>query len=182
MENVLLYLSIALFVVVIVAALRSILQRTWPFLCEVDKAKQAYTILIVAAVAAFAWSRYRNEMRLTSVDILGVKADVGQLSVKVTTLSDEMEIFFSKKKIEVFNARNWSRIRSVGKSEDHFILEVTLEHEPIRNSVEVFEGVLPMPEQDYTVNGTVLQFPANTDRPTNSITIKYYPLAVPSAH
>jgi hypothetical protein len=169
-------------VVVIAAALRSIFQRTRPFLRKVDEEKQAYTILIVVAVAMFAWSQYGKKTHLTSVEFLGTKAEVNQLEGKVTTLSNEMEIFFGKKKIEVFDRKNWSRVRSIGKSKGHFILEVTLEHEPIPNSVEVFEGVLPMPEQDYSVNGPVLRFPANTDRPTIGITIRYYPRAVPSAH
>jgi hypothetical protein len=182
MEKVFLYVSIALCVVVIVAALRSIFQRTWPFLRKVDEEKQAYVVLVVAAVGMFAWSHYSKKMHLTSVEFLGVKTQVDQLDEKVTSLSNEMEIFFGKKKIEVFDRRNWNRIRKVGKSEGHFILEVTLEHEPIRNSVEVFAGVLPMPEQDYSIKGSVLRFPANTDKPTEDITIKYYPRALPSAH
>jgi hypothetical protein len=182
MEKVCLYLSIALCVVVIAAALRSIFQRTWPFLRRVDEEKQGYTILIVVAVAMFAWSQYGKKMHLTSVEILGTKAEVNQLEEKVANLSNEMEIFFGKKKIEVFDRKNWSRIRRVGKSEGHFILEVTLEHEPIPNSVEVFEGPLPMPEQDYSVKGPVLRFPANTEGPTEGITIKYYPRGAPPAH
>ena len=181
MEKVFLYLSIALCVVVIAAALRSIFQRTRPFLRKVDEERQAYTILIVVAVGMFTWSQYGKRMHLTSVEFLGTKAQIDQLEEKVTNLSNEMEVFFGKKKIEVFDRRNWNRIRRVGKSEGHFILEVTLEHDPIPNSVEVFEGVLPMPEQDYSINGPVLRFPANTDKPTEGITIRYYPRA-PSAH
>jgi hypothetical protein len=182
MEKVFLYLSIALCIAVIVAALRSVFQRTWPFLRKVDEEKQAYAVLIIAAVAMFTWSQYSTKMHFTSVELLGMKAQVNQAEENVTTLSKEMETVFAGKKIEVFDKKNWSRIRRVGKSEGHFILEVTLEHEPIPNSVEVFEGVLPMPEQDYSVNGPVLRFPANTDRPTEGITIKYYPRAAPPAH
>jgi hypothetical protein len=55
------------------------------------------------------------------------------------------------------------------------VLEVTLQQEPIVNSVEVFEGVLLMPEQDYHIDGRVVRFPANTDNPESGLTIKYYP-------
>lgn len=183
MEELTFYLAIALCIVVIAAALRSIFQRKWCFLRKVDEAKEAYAILIVLAVGMFAWSQYGKRMHLTSVEFLGTKAEINQLQEKVRTLSDEMEIFFSKKKIEVFDRKNWNRIRRVRKSADgSWILEVTLEQEPIPNSVEVFEGPLPMPEQDYTLKGPILRFPANTDRPTSGITVKYYPRAVPSAH
>lgn len=140
MEKVLLYFSIALCVVVVAAALRSIFQRTSPFLRKVDEEKQAYAVLIIAAVGLFTWSQYSTKMHFTSVEFLGIKAQVNQIEEKVTTLSKEMETFFGRKKIEVFDRKNWGRIRRVGKSEGHFILEVTLEHEPIPNSVEVFEG------------------------------------------
>ena len=66
-------------------------------------------------------------------------------------------------------------MRIVEKARWHLVLEVTLQQEPIPNSIEVFEGVLLMPEQDYQVNGHVLRFPANTDEPTEGITVKYYP-------
>src|SRR6266404_1838572 len=115
MEKVVLYLSITLCAMVIVAALRSVFQRTWPFLRKVDEEKQAYTILIVVVVGMFAWSQYGKKMHLTSVEFLGTKAQVDQLEEKVTTLSNEMEVFFGKKKIEVFDRKNWGRIRRVGR-------------------------------------------------------------------
>ena len=96
------------------------------------------------------------------------------LKQRVASLSEQMELFFKSKKIEVFNRSNWSRVRTVEKSGRKIILELTLEREPIPNSIEVFEGVLLMPEQDYRVEGRVVRFPANTDTPTDGLTIKYY--------
>jgi hypothetical protein len=55
---------------------------------------------------------------------------------------------------------------------------VTLQQEPIPNSVEVLEGVLLMPEQDYHINGRVLRFLANNDSPDTGLTITYYPRVV----
>lgn len=54
-------------------------------------------------------------------------------------------------------------------------LERTLEQPPIPGSVEVVEGVLPMPEEKYEMEGRVLRFPANSDKPDIGLTIKYYP-------
>jgi hypothetical protein len=63
----------------------------------------------------------------------------------------------------------------VGKNGNGVLLEVTLEQEPILGSIEVYEGVLEMPEQQYHVEGRVVRFPANTDKPLDGLTIKYYP-------
>ena len=35
--------------------------------------------------------------------------------------------------------------------------------------------VLLMPEQDYHIDGRVVRFPANTDKPENGLTVEYYP-------
>ena len=35
--------------------------------------------------------------------------------------------------------------------------------------------VLLMPEQDYHIDGRVVQFPATTDKPEIGLTVKYYP-------
>jgi hypothetical protein len=86
-----------------------------------------------------------------------------------------MELFFKSKKIEIFDRSNWNRVRTVEKSRWHIVLEVTLDKEPIPNSIEVFEGVLLMPEQDYRVDGKTVRFPANTETPSEGLTIKYYP-------
>jgi hypothetical protein len=182
MEKIFYFLSIVLGTLVVLAALYSVFRTTRPFLERIDEAKQAYAILIATSIGMFIWSQYNHKMSLTSVEIFGTKAEFKQLQEKVATLSEEMEIFFGRKRIETFDRNNWSRIRKVGKSGNHLILEVTLDYDPIPNSVEVFEGPLPMPEQEYDIKGPVLQFPANSDKPTEGITVKYYPRPTPPVH
>jgi hypothetical protein len=180
MDTAILWLSLILFLIVVSGALRTVLERRWPFLRKFDEARQAYIVLAIVAVGLFAWVHLGKDVQIKSIEIAGVKAEVGELKQRVASLSEQMELFFKSKKIEVFNRSNWSRIRTVEKSGRKIILEVTLEWEPIPNSIEVFEGVLLMPEQDYRVEGRVVRFPANTDTPTDGLTIKYYP-RVPSS-
>jgi hypothetical protein len=155
-------------------------KRRWLFLRKFDEARQAYIVLAIAAVGLFAWVHLGKDVQIKSIEIAGVKADIGALKQKVASLSEQMEAFFKSKRIEVFDRSNWSRVRTVEKSGRKIILEVTLEQEPIPNSIEVFDGVLLMPEQDYRVEDRVVHFPANTDTPTDGLTIKYYP-RVPSS-
>jgi hypothetical protein len=132
-------------------------------------------VLAVAAAGIFVWAHFGTRLQIRSIEIAGVKAEIGDLQQKVTTLSEQMELFFKSKKIEEFNRSNWDRVRAVEKSDGKVVLEVTLQQEPIPNSIEVFEGVLPMPEQDYRVKGRTVRFPANTDKPDIGLTVKYYP-------
>ena len=76
---------------------------------------------------------------------------------------------------------NWARVRRVSGTNQHYTLEVTMELPPIPGSVEVYEGVLLMPEQKYDVDGRVIRFPANADDPELGLTIKYYPRLVTAA-
>jgi hypothetical protein len=176
MSAAILILSLILLLIVVFGALRTVLQSQWPFLREFDKATQAYLLLAVVAVALFAWVRLGgSNVRIKSIEIAGVKAEVGELKQKVATLSQQTEVFFQSKRIEVFDRNNWNRVRTFQKSGRKIILEVTLEQTPIPNSVEVFEGVLLMPEQDYQINGATVRFPANTNTPEPGLTIKYYP-------
>jgi len=180
MDTAILWLSLILFLIVVSGAIRTVLERRWLFLRKFDEARQAYIVLAIAAVGLFAWVHLGKGVQLKSIEIAGVKAEVGELKQRVASLSEQMELFFKSKKIEVFNRSNWNRVRTVEKSSGKIILEVTLEQEPIPNSIEVFEGVLLMPEQDYRVEGRVVRFPANTDRPQDGLAIKYYP-RVPSS-
>ena len=158
--------SLILFGVVLLGALRAVFDRRIPFFRKLDtETWQAYTVLAIAAIGVLAW-RFADLRRIQSFEIAGVKATLGDLQQKVDTLSDQMEAFFKRKKTEVFDKHNWDHVRKVGTSgKKGVVLEVTLQQEPILNSVEVFEGVLLMPEQDYHIDGRVLQFPANTDKP-----------------
>ena len=129
-------------------------------------------MLAVAATGMFAWAVL--DLQIVSLDVAGVKATIANLQQNVETLSAQMEEFFERKRIEIFDQHNWDRVRIVSKSGAGVVLEVTLEQEPIAGSVEVYEGVLLMPEQEYRVEGKVVRFPANTDRPVVGLTIKYY--------
>jgi hypothetical protein len=138
-------LSIFLFLIVFCAVLRTIFVRRFPFVEKfTDSTRPAYILLAIAATGCFAWANL--DLHVQSVEIAGVKASVGQLQQKVETLSDQMEVFFKSKRIESFDRKNWNRVRRVGKSKDGVVLEVTLEQDPIPGSVEVYDGVLLMPE------------------------------------
>jgi hypothetical protein len=174
MKTVALCFSLILFVIVLVGVLRTILERRFPFVRDFNEAtRQAYVLLALAAVGFLTWALL--DLHIESVEIAGVKATVGKLQNKVETLSDQMEVFFKSKRIEVFDRNNWDRVRRVGRSRDNVILEVTLEQEPIPGSVEVYEGVLLMAEQEYQLEGRKVRFPANTATPQDGLTIKYYP-------
>jgi hypothetical protein len=144
--------SLILFGIVLLGALRTVLDPRIPFVRKLDTVTwQAYAVLAIAAIALLAW-RFTDLRRIQSVEIAGVKATLGDLQQKVDTLSDQMEAFFKRKKTEVFDKHNWDQVRKVGTSgKKGVVLEVTLQQEPIVNSVEVFEGALLMPEQDYHV-------------------------------
>jgi hypothetical protein len=130
--------------------------------------------MVLAACAAVLLAFFAFDLRISSADILGV-IKLQTLEKKVDTFSAQMEAFSRGKKIETFNRQNWNRVQTIGKASDHVLLEVTLNQEPIPGSVEVLEGPLPMPEQEYYLNGKRLQFPANSDKPDSGITVKYFP-------
>jgi hypothetical protein len=134
-------------------------------------------VLVFAAASLLVWN-YVDLRRVQSFEIAGVKATLTDVQQKVETLSDQMEELFKRKKIEIFDSHNWARVRRVSGTDQRFRLEVTLELPPIPGSVEVYEGVLLMPEQKYEVEGRVVRFPANADKPDIGLTIKYYPRMV----
>lgn len=180
MNRCMLWFSLFLFALIIAGALRSVFQWHWWFFRKTDEAKQAYAVLAVAAAAMFTWAYFGERLEVKSIEIAGFKAEVKTLQQQVQTFSEQMEAFLKGKKIEVFNKGNWSqKIRKVAKDRNGFTLEVTLEQEPIPNTVEVFQGVLMMPEQDYHVRERIVRFPSSEDRPLDEITIKYYPRVVP---
>ncbi len=175
MTTAILYLSLSLFLVVLVGALRTIFERSFPFVRKLcDDTRQSYMVLVIAAASLLVWN-YVDLRRVQSFEIAGVKATLTDVQQKVSTLSDQMEELFKHKKIEIFDSHNWTRVRRVSAAGQAVKLEVTLELPPIPGSVEVYEGVLLMPEQMYEVEGRVIRFPANTDKPVDGLTIKYYP-------
>jgi hypothetical protein len=175
MKTLILYLSLSLFLVVLVGALRTIFERNVPFVRKFcDDTRQSYMVLVIAAVSLLVWN-YVDLRRVQSFEIAGVKATLTDVQQKVSTLSEQMEELFKQKKIEVFDSHNWTRVRRVSAAGQRLEVEVTLEVPPIPGSVEVYEGVLLMPEQMYEVEGRIVRFPANTDKPVDGLTIKYYP-------
>ncbi len=169
------YVSLLLLLVVLAGALRTILERKFPFIRKFgEDTKQSYMVLVIAAASLLAWN-YVDFRRVQSFEIAGVRATLTEVKQKVETLSDQVEELFKRKKIEVFDRHNWTRVRKVSGTNQHYTLEITLELPPIPGSVEVYEGVLLMPEQKYEVNGRVIRFPANADDPGLGLTVKYYP-------
>ena len=178
MKSAILHVSLFLFLVVLAGALRTIFERNFPFVrkfCE--ETRQSYMVLVIAAASLLVWN-YVDLRRVQSFEIAGVKATLTEVQQKVGTLSDQVEELFKRKKIEVFDSHNWARVRRVSGTNQHYTLEVTMELPPIPGSVEVYEGVLLMPEQKYEVDGRVIRFPANADDPELGLTIKYYPRLV----
>jgi hypothetical protein len=176
MKTAALLVSVLLFLIVLIAVIRAIVQPKFPLFKQFDiQTQPAYMVL--AACAAVLLAFFAFDLRIASADILGVRLQT--LEKKVDTFSAQMEAFFRGKKIETFNRQNWNRVQTIGKATDHVLLEVTLEQEPIPGSIEVLEGPLPMPEQEYYLNGKRLQFPANSDKPDSGITVKYFPRVNP---
>jgi hypothetical protein len=177
-----LWVALALLLVILIGALRTIFERRIPYIRVFnDETRSAYMLLAFVGIATLAWARLDLQgLHVDSIEIAGVKASVGRLQQKVETLSDQMEVFFGRKRIEVFDRHNWDRVRKVEKVRDGVILEVTLEQEPIPGSVEVFDGVLLMPELSYHIDGRDIRFIANTDTPVDGLTIKYYPRVAPA--
>ena len=175
MKFAILCFSLSLLVIVLVGALRAIFERSFPYVRKFcDDTRQSYTVLVIAAVSLL-FLNYVDLRRVQSFEIAEVKVKLTDVQQQVATLSDQIEELFKRKKIEVFDSHNWTRVRRVRGTGQEIRLEVTLEQPPIPGSVEVFEGALPMPEQKYEIEGRVLRFPANSDKPDIGLTIKYYP-------
>jgi hypothetical protein len=175
MKSAVLYVSLSFLLVVLVGALRTVFEREFPFIRKLsEETQRGYMVLVIAAGSLLFWN-YVDLRRVQSFEIAGVKATLTDVQQKVGTLSDQVEELFKRKKIEVFDSHNWARVRKMSGTNQHYTLEVTLESPPIPGSVEVYEGVLLMPEQKYEVHGRVIRFPTNADDPNLGLTIKYYP-------
>jgi hypothetical protein len=177
MKTAALWISLLLLLLVILGALRTIFERKVLFLRKFgEETQKSYMVLAVAGALLLAWSA--NVLgRLQSFEIVGlIKAQLNDVQQKVDTLSEQMEKVFKLKKIEIFDSHNWAKVHRVNAAGQGIELEVTLERAPIPNSVQVYEGVLLMPEEKYKVEGRVVRFPANTDKPDIGLKIEYYPL------
>jgi hypothetical protein len=176
-----LLLSAFMLLVLVIGTFRSVLQKRFPFVRKFDEeTHHAYLSIGVISLALAIWYLFPS-LKVESVEVAGVKATVQTLQTRVDTLSDQMEAFFKRKKIEIFDMKARDRVRVIAKTTHGFIVEVTLQQDPIPGSVEVDEGVLQMPEAQYHVNGKFLQFPSNVPGPDKNIkyTVKYYPRVMP---
>jgi len=171
----LLCFSVFLLLVVLVGALHTVWEPHFPFFktFEAD-ARPAYVMLAIAG-AAFLVLSFIDYRRIQTIEVAGVKASLGELSQKVDTLADRLEEFYQSEKTEVFGEGNWDRVKTVGRSDTGYILEVLLEQPPIPGSVRVFEGVLLLPQRFYHVDGKRLTFPSNINEPSNTLTVYYHP-------
>jgi hypothetical protein len=177
MKTFAIYSAAALILIVLFGALRAVLEAKPLFIKPLnDTTRLAYLVLAAAAFAILAVA-FIDLQRVETLEIGGVRTTLRMIENKVDTLADQVEEMFKRKRIEMFNAKNWGRLHTVRKTTDGVILEVTLEQEPIVGSIEVYEGVLLMPESEYKVRERTLQFWANSDHPSPdiAITIKYFP-------
>ena len=172
--------AFVLLLIVLIGTFRTVFEPYRPFFRKfTEETCHAYYVLTIVAVAILIWALL-PAFTVESVEVAGLKLRVQTLQQRVDTLTSQMEAFFQRKRIQEFDKRNWGLVRVIRRTPSGgYVLEVALAQEPIPNSVEVFEGVLPMPEQDYKIEGRELQFPANSDKPDVGITVKYYPRIVP---
>jgi hypothetical protein len=170
-------IAIVLFLLVVWAAFRAIYEPKWKIRRLDADTAHAYGFLVVCAVVLFAAARL--DLHINSLNVWGITADVKS---KVESLSAQMEVFYKTKAFETFDKSNWDRLTHVsGKTKlGGPILQVELKQEPIPGSVEVYEGVILMPQIQYVIIGRDVQFPANVSTPEIGLTITYYPRVKPS--
>jgi hypothetical protein len=111
MKNIALAVSLILLLVVLIGVFRTVFERSRPYIRKFnEESRHAYIALLVAAAALFTWSRL-NHIQIDSLEIAGVRASVGTLQEKVASLSDQMEVFFKSKRIEMFDSKNWDGVK-----------------------------------------------------------------------
>lgn len=175
--------SVLLLLVVLVGALRTVLERHFPFSHKFEEdTRSAYVMLAIAGAVLLVLSiiDYR---RIQTIEVAGVKASLGELSQKVDTLADRLEEFYQSEKTEMFDERNWNRVKTLerfdsgsGPGSGGYILEIELEQPPIPGSVRVFEGILLFPQRSYHVDGKRLTFSSNINEVSaDTLTVYYHP-------
>ena len=163
-----------LIVLVLLGCTRTVFDNKRPFLRKFDEAEHAYIGLAIAGIAFVALPRI-DFSRIVSFKTGPIEASLKAIDEKVKSLSEQVEEFYRSEKVEVFDEKNWARVRVVSKTAEGVVLEVVLEQPPIPGSVRVYEGVLQMPQRGYQVDGNRLRFPANSEQPSNPIAIYYHP-------
>lgn len=180
---------------VLLGALRTVLEK--PHFIFVRKFEEStrysYIGLTVLGVALLIVGFF-PDLQLRSVDVLGLKAEVGKLDTKVETLSQQMEAFFKQRKSEIFDVKhNWDRVRILSRTKTpqsvdfwDYRLAITLEQEPIEGSVDIWLGINPMP--NFKLDGKVVTFEVTwsetPDAPFGTyenIRVTYYPRAATAA-
>ena len=184
-----------LLICLLIGTLRALFDKRAPFIRPLEDGTRSAFIVLGAAALLLLAINLVDLHRVQSIELAGGKVTLAQVNQKVEgvtqtvqgvtqrveTLASEIETFYESERMEIFDKRNWNRIRVHQKKPDHsFILEVTLNEVPIPKSILVMEGVLPMPRQLYEVAGRRLRFPANSDQPFYEvITITYHVRASP---
>jgi hypothetical protein len=170
-----LIIGIILIVLVLLGCFRTVFDTKRPFLRKFDEAEHAYIALVIAGIAIVALPRI-DFSRVVSIKGGGIEASLREINQKVGSLSEQVEEFYRSEKVEIFDDKNWARIRTVSKTGDgDWVFEVVLEQPPIPGSVRVYEGILLLPLRRYQIDGNRLRFPSNSERPFDPIAIYYHP-------
>ena len=172
----------------LVGSLRTVFEPHRPFFRKFeDGTRQAYLVLVVAAVVLLVLALIPG-MQIESFEIAGVKARVNTVEHKVDSLSEQMEVFFRRRKSETFDkAHNWNRVQIIQRTKNsqspelwNFRLAIQLEQEPISGSVDIWWGINPMP--DFKLDGKLvtLELPTSEtpDAPFgtyDTLRVTYYP-------
>ena len=169
----------ALLVAVLVGAIRGVVEAKPLFLREVNEGtRHAYLILAIAG-ALLLMVGLLDSRRFQSIEVVGLKASLGELTQRVDTLAQQIEAFYESERTETFGKGNWDRVRVVGKVAEGYRLEVMLEQAPIPASVRVHEGVLELPRLTFQIDEKRLVFLSNIDRPYAdypvTLTVYYHP-------
>ena len=182
-------LGVLFVVVAVIGTIRTIVDTEhFPFLHKVDdKTRLAYLALLLLAAGLIALP-FVPPFQVTSVDIAGIKANVGKLETRVDTLSEQMEAFFKKKHLEIFDRKhNWKRVRVLSEKPapntsgmSDYRIRVALAEDPIPASVEVWWGINFI--TDYKLEGRVLTLDIQDDSNVEplqytDVRVIYYPRA-----
>ena len=181
---------------VVLGALRGILDPPrFKFIRGFEEAtRYPYVVLALLGIGLLMIGFFPN-IELRSVDLLGLKADVGRIEKRVDTLSDQMETFFKQRRTEIFDRShgNWDKVQIVSREphpegKDTFIYRVaiTLEHEAFVGSVDVWFGINPM--TDLTLNGKIVtvnnliwtEYPEDPIGKNEAFRVVYYPKVPPA--
>jgi hypothetical protein len=180
---VLLVVTVVLLALVLIGGLKAVLTLEWPrFINPIDRdSRDGYIALgLLAALSLGLCLISSGVLSSASYEAAGVKVRLNWLQKKIASHDQQIEELFRARRYEVFDARNWDHIRTMRKLPhgEGFEVEVTLQQEPVKESLEIFRGVLPVPPNNITgVYGnkvTLLTSPATYSG--LPLVVEYYPL------